>query len=74
MKTLTSEDKENNRKVASAQIAGTIAFKEGKKRIPAHDSNVMELLKGQKPGSKTTIRIFNAWLKAWDIANLYSNK
>jgi hypothetical protein len=73
MKTLTREDKENNKKVAAAQIAGTIAFNEGKKRIPAHDSSVMKLLEGYKPGNKVIKRILNAWIKAWDLANLYSN-
>lgn len=48
---------------------GVQAFKEGKKRIPAHDSKFLKTcLKGCKLGESLPYHIM--WLRGWDNANL----
>lgn len=57
-------------KVVAAAVLGTLAFNAGMKRVPALDKNIKPLLAGNKIGEG--IPVLNAWLKAWDDANLCS--
>lgn len=55
-------------RTSQAGELGKIAFEAGKKRVPAQDAGVMPLLKGLQAGQ--SLPILDAWLKAWDKANL----
>lgn len=66
--TTTSQPTEADIKRAAAEVLGHMAFKNGKTRVPAHDANVLELLKGNKIGEG--IPVLTAWLRGWDNANL----
>lgn len=55
-------------KILAAAVLGTIAFNEGKKRIPAMDKNLEPLLSGNQIGEG--IPVLKAWLESWDAANL----
>lgn len=54
-------------KILKAATLGTIAFKAGKKRIPALDKNLLALFSGEIGSS---IILMRAWLDSWDAANL----
>lgn len=54
--------------IFAAEVAGRIAFKEGKKRVPAHDANLMEIISSNQVGE--SIKPMKAWYKGWDTANL----
>lgn len=55
-------------KIDKAKELGTQAFKDGKKRIPAQDVNLEELLRGLVVGQSKPI--LETWTEAWDKANL----
>ncbi len=57
-------------KIATAEILGTKAFNNGKLRVPAHDADLIELLRGNEVGNKENLKIIDAWLRNWDLANL----
>ena len=57
-----------NDKIKKASKLGTKAFKDGKKAVPAHDKELMKLMKGLKVGEGTGI--MDAWIKAWHKENL----
>lgn len=64
--------------ILQASVLGTIAFKSGKKCVPAHDSELMKMLAnrqiGQTPkGHATSIQIMKAWTTAWHNANITAN-
>ncbi len=52
------------------QVLGTLAFREGKKRVPAHDSEVMSKISGNEVGDKSTLQILKGWTYGWDLANM----
>ena len=54
-------------KILKAATLGTIAFKAGKKRIPALDKNLLSLFSGEIGSS---IPLMKAWIASWDAANL----
>lgn len=60
----------NSEKILTASILGTTAFKNGTARIPALDSGLDDLMKGNQVGDPMNKKIMNAWLKNWDYANL----
>lgn len=62
---------ELGQKVVAAQIAGTIAFKNNQKCIPALDKNYDEICEGLGVG-QGTIKVTEAWIKGWTLANLAS--
>ena len=53
----------------SAQELGEIAFENGKKRVPAHDSKLMSLVFDT---NDSTVRksLMSSWLDGWDARNL----
>lgn len=55
-------------KIIAAAVLGTVAFRAGKKRIPALDRDLAPLLAGNQIGEG--IPVLNAWLASWDAANL----
>lgn len=57
-------------KVAIAEVLGTKAFNEGKKRVFALDIQASELLKGNEIGNPQNHKIMDAWYGAWDLSNL----
>jgi hypothetical protein len=52
--------------IIKAAVFGTLAFKSGKKCIPAHDSELLKLI-GE---NNCTIDLLNAWINSWHAANL----
>ena len=50
-----------------ATTLGSSAFTADKKRIPAHDARLMQMVQDNKG---MAIPLMTAWLKAWDKANL----
>lgn len=50
----------------TAKIFGQIAFASGIQCIPAHDHDLMEMTKGNKPGE--SIEILESWLDGWNEA------
>jgi hypothetical protein len=61
--------------ILQASVLGTLAFKSGKKCIPAHDADLMNMLSGrmigQTPkGEASNIQIMKAWTNAWHNANI----
>jgi hypothetical protein len=71
----TAETKPKNRKpkkmkkeiaIIKSAVLGTLAFKNGKKSIPAHDSELLKLI-GE---NNCTIDLLNAWINSWHAANL----
>lgn len=62
--------------IFSAAVLGNKAFNDGKKRIPHHDKDLMDLVNtytGWGDNSKIRIRLLTEWLSNWDLANLYNN-
>ena len=57
-------------KVATAEVLGTKAFNEGKKRVFALDKQASELLRGNEIGNPQNSKIMDAWYKNWDLSNL----
>jgi len=48
---------------------GVTAFKNGKKRVPAHDNVLLEqCITGLQCGE--SVPYLKAWLEGWDLANL----
>ena len=60
---------EKNDKKKAAEL-GKKAFLNGKKSIPAHDAELMQMLKGRSVGEAYNTEIMDAWLKAWNEENL----
>lgn len=58
--------------IASAEVLGTRAFKDGKKRIPAYDAELCKILASYESTERQSITM--AWLRAWDMANINSDK
>lgn len=61
--------------ILTASVLGTIACLNGRKRIPAHDPELMQMLEGRKVGETpegelSTPRIMELWLENWDLTNL----
>lgn len=59
----------------AAAVLGTNAFLSGKPRVPAHDKDLMDMLRGrgigQTPkGEASSIELMKMWLNNWDLANL----
>lgn len=61
-------EQELREKAASAQVAGTIAFKNNQKCIPCLDKNYEEISQGAAVGQGT--KILKAWIKGWTLANI----
>lgn len=59
--------------IASAEVLGTRAFKDGKKRIPAYDDELCKILDVSYESTERQ-SITMAWLRAWDMANINSDK
>jgi len=57
-------------KIAIAEVLGTVAFRNGKKRIFALDKEATELLRGLEVGDPISMKIMDAWYKNWDLSNL----
>lgn len=58
-----------------ASVLGTLAFKNGLKRAPFYDTELMKFLDGRgvgetPKGEASSIAIMKAWINAWDNANL----
>ena len=56
-------------KIEKAKQLGAKAFKKGMKSVPAHDKDLMKLLKGLPVGGGAS-EIMAAWSKAWHGENL----
>jgi hypothetical protein len=56
--------------IETARAFGKKAFHDGKKRIPAHDAELMKLIGETSTGIGSSLPLLNAWLKAWDVENL----
>lgn len=61
-------DDELAERITKAKAAGKAAFEAGKIRTPALDANLDPLLRNCQPGEG--IKVLNAWLRAFDDANL----
>ncbi len=59
---------EMQKKIAAAQVAGTIAFGDGRKCVPALDKNFDKIDQGLQVGEG--IEVIQAWIKGWTLANL----
>jgi len=57
--------------IATAQILGTIAFKNGTPRSPFQDSNLMNLIKGNEVGNPANTQLMLTWIRSWDDANIF---
>jgi hypothetical protein len=57
------------RAIAAAEIFGAIAFAGGKPRVPVHDPNVIEMVRGLMPGEGAA-EILESWLHGWTAASL----
>jgi len=67
-KTKNQNEKMNQEtKILKAATLGTIAFKAGKKRIPALDKNLLALFAGEIGSS---VVLMKAWITSWDAANI----
>jgi hypothetical protein len=62
------EIKKMNKEIAiiKAAILGTLAFKSGKKSIPAIDSELLKLI----AQNDCTTDLLKAWIDSWHAANL----
>ena len=60
-------------KILEAAVLGTLAFKECRTRVPAHDKKLMDMLTNIKIGDGA-VRILNTWLDNYDLASLNSEK
>jgi len=63
------------RQIITAAVLGTQAFTNGARCIPAHDPELMSMLKGRPlgetpAGEASTIRLLEEWANAWHAANL----
>ena len=61
--------------IIKASLLGTMAFKNGKMRVPMQDIELMNMLQGRKigetqKGEASNIQIMKSWISAWDNANL----
>lgn len=61
--------------IVKASVLGTIAFKDGKKRVPALSGELMSMLAGRQvgvtpEGEASTVSILKAFAHSWDCANL----
>lgn len=54
-------------KTFAAEVLGNIAYHAGKKRIPAHDPELMKLLVGNQIGAG--IPVLEAWILGWELAS-----
>jgi len=61
------ENTNTNRLIEEATKLGWQAFADGKKDVPAHDFMVMNLIKSNDGNA---LIILEAWVKAWDAANM----
>lgn len=57
-----------NAQILIAQEYGKVAHAKGKKSVPAHDANLMNML-DHGLGMKFTIKLLDAWAKGWHSAN-----
>jgi hypothetical protein len=59
-----------------AKKLGTLAHKNGRKCVPAHDASFLPFTREANPsgeiGHPMTIKILHAWLRGWHAANLAS--
>jgi hypothetical protein len=79
LKDLTDADIERKLPYALQQEAkrlGTLARKNGRKCVPAHDAALLALTRVANPsgeiGHPMTVQILDAWSRAWHTANLAS--
>lgn len=61
--------------IAEAARPGRVAFDEDRRRVPAHDPELMRMLEGRyvgrtPEGEADTVEILDAWLASWDRANV----
>ena len=57
--------------IFAASVLGTLAFKEGRKSIPAHDPELLKVIEQHDLKEiGDCIPILKAWASAWDAANL----
>jgi hypothetical protein len=54
----------DNLEINTARVWGNIACANGKKRVPAFDSDLNAMLSGRAIGESTAI--VKAWLEGWD--------
>ena len=52
----------------SAEVLGTLAFKEGRKCVPCLDPEMLKLLEGSKVGEG--IEPLKRWIRGWTLANM----
>lgn len=57
-------------KVAIAEVLGTKAFNENKKRVFAMDVEAINLIGNNEIGNPENEKVMDAWYKSWDLANL----
>jgi len=62
----------NTQKIQKASELGTKAFNEGRKSIPAWDNDLRDLQKSLPMGDVLTIKLLQAWIRAWHSANASS--
>jgi hypothetical protein len=59
---------DTEKRIAEAKVLGKEAFEDGKKRVPAQDYNLEQVLEGLEVGEAAPI--LEAWIEGWDKANL----
>lgn len=57
----------------AAAVLGTKAFQEGRKPVPCHDKELLELVR-QNPNKEigASLPLLTAWSDAWHLANRFS--
>jgi hypothetical protein len=63
--------------IVTASVLGANAFKKGIPPTPCRDDKLMAIIKGRfcaetPNGEACTTAILRAWLRAWNLANLYN--
>ena len=56
--------------ITKANELGKTAFYDHKKCVPAHDTELMEMLGGVEVGRTSTLALFRSWLDGWEEAHL----
>lgn len=67
---LASKMSEISIEMQEAADLGKAAFEAGKKRVPAQDKKLLELIGKSKGAVGFSSKFMGAWLKAWDKENL----
>lgn len=70
LKKLSAKMSEISIEMQEAADLGKAAFEAGKKRVPAQDKKLLELIGKSKGVAGFASKFMGEWLKAWDKANL----